>query len=82
MRDGSWTDLRYDPSLRVVRIAPFGAAYFELAERLPALKPYLALGERVRIAGDGMVLEVAPDGRDDLAGDDLRAVLEAFDSVR
>jgi hypothetical protein len=82
MRDGSWTDLRYDPSLRVVRIAPFGTAYFELAERLPALKPYLALAERVRIAGDDIVLEVTPDGRNDLDRSDLRAVLEAFDSAR
>ena len=79
LRDGTWTDIRFEPSLHVIEVAPYSAAYFELVEVLPALKQYLALGEQVIIAGDGVALQLATDGITDWKSRDLRAVLDGFE---
>ena len=79
LRDGTWTDIRFEPSLHVIEVAPYSAAYFELVEVLPALKQYLALGEQVIIAGDGVALKLATDGITDWKSRDLRAVLHGFE---
>lgn len=79
MRADIWTDLRYDTDLPVIRIAAYSDGYFELARRLPGLRPYLTLGDRLRIAGDGLVLEIAPDGEETLSRADLRRLTGAFE---
>ncbi len=79
MRAGVWTDLRFGDE-RVVKVAPFSAAYFTLIERLPQLKPFVALGSRVIIAGDGLAVELDEAGASAWAGNDLEAVLAAFGS--
>ncbi len=79
LRDQSWTDLRLDPSLKVIEVAPFSEAYFELVKRLPSLAAYFALGERVVIAGDGLALRVAPEGITRWGSRNLTAVLAAFE---
>jgi Ca-activated chloride channel family protein len=80
LRDGCWTDVGFNASLKVVKLAPYGAAYFELVRRLPALAPYLALGERVILAGDGVALELAPDGAQALSAREMQALLAGFAS--
>jgi len=77
--DGVWTDLRFDPSFRVVKVAPFSAAYFELVQRLPGLRTYLVLGERLVIAGDGLVLEIDASGLTTWRSRELAQVVRAFD---
>ncbi len=77
MRAGVWTDLRFGDE-RVVKVAPFSAAYFELIERLPQLKPFFALGSRVIIAGDGLAIELDEAGASDWTGRQLDTVLRAF----
>ncbi|UCC72231.1 MAG: VWA domain-containing protein [Gemmatimonadota bacterium] len=79
LSDGTWTDMTFDDSLQVIELAPYSEAYFELARRLPALTPYLALGERVIIAGDGVALELTPDGATSWGSSELRSVLQAFE---
>ena len=78
-RGGVWTDLRFSDE-RVVKIAPYTSAYFELIERLPRIKPFFALGDRVIIAGDGLAIELVDDGASSWAGDELDAVVRAFGS--
>jgi len=78
-RAGVWTDLRFSDE-RVVKIAPFSAAYFELIERLPELKPFFALGDRVIIAADGLAIELADSGAGSLTANELDAVVRAFGS--
>ncbi len=79
MRSGAWTDLRFGDE-RVVKVAPFSAAYFTLIERLPQLKPFVALGSRVIIAGDGLAIELDDAGATNWSGSELDAVLSAFGS--
>ncbi len=79
LRDGSWTDLRFDSSLKVIEVAPFSEAYFELVKRLPKLAAYFALGERVVVAGDGLALRLAPEGVTTWRSKNLAAVLAAFE---
>lgn len=61
LRAGVWTDLRYGDQ-RVVRVAPFSEAYFELLERLPQIKPFVALGSRVIIANEQRAVEIDESG--------------------
>ena len=77
MRSGVWTDLRFGNE-RVVKVAPFSAAYFTLIERLPQLKPFFALGSRVIIAADGLAIELDDAGATEWTGRQLDAVLRAF----
>ena len=65
---------------RVVKVAPFSSAYFTLIERLPQLKPFVALGSRVIIAGDGLAIELDEAGATNWSGGELDAVLSAFGS--
>jgi Ca-activated chloride channel family protein len=79
LRDGTWTDMTFDDSLQVTELAPYSEAYFELARRLPAIRAYLALGDDLIIAGDGVALKLAADGATTWSGSELRTLLQAFD---
>lgn len=79
LRDSVWTDLRYDPSLRVFDVAPYSDAYFELVRALPGLRPYLALGDRLVIAGDGVALRLAPDGATAWTQRNLEVIIRSFE---
>jgi Ca-activated chloride channel family protein len=79
LRDGTWTDMTFDDSLQVIELAPYSEAYFELARRLPAIREYLALGDDLIIAGDGVVLKLTVDGATEWDSNDLRAVLSGFE---
>jgi hypothetical protein len=63
MRDSVWTDTRpLADSVRVIRVQPFSDAYFALTRRLPELAPLFALGERVRVHGRRVAIEVTAKG--------------------
>ncbi len=79
LRDGTWTDMRYDTSLQVIELAPFSDAYFDLVRNLPALGQYLALGDDMVIAGDDLALKLSPDGVTTWNRNELRSVLQAFE---
>lgn len=78
LRDGTWTDVRFDPSLKMIEVAPYSDAYFDLVARLPGLRRYLALGERVIIAGDGLSISLTETGLTRWGRRDLKALTEAF----
>ncbi|MEO6446663.1 MAG: VIT domain-containing protein [Gemmatimonadaceae bacterium] len=63
---GVWTDARYTPAMRVVRVKAYSPAYFELARRLPGLAEGLALADRIIVAGRAVAIEVTPDGEEQL----------------
>jgi Ca-activated chloride channel family protein len=79
LRDSTWTDVTFDPSLRVIEVAPFSEAYFELVNRLPGIGRYLALGEDLVIAGDGVTLKLGRDGITTWSSNELRVVLHGFE---
>jgi hypothetical protein len=45
-----------------VKIQAYSAAYFALVQRLPELAPLFAVGERVRVNGRSVAIEVGADG--------------------
>jgi Ca-activated chloride channel family protein len=63
---GVWTDAGHSARARVVHVAPFSRAYFDLLAKLPELKPYVTTFEAVTIAGSRVSIRVAPGGRDSL----------------
>jgi len=72
---GVWTDRIVVGGAEVVRVEPYSAAYFALIERVPALREVFSLGERVRVAGRRVVLELAPDGVERLPEPELRRIV-------
>ena len=60
--NGVWTDTRRDEQLRVVRVKAYSAAYFALVQRVPELGPLFSVGERTRVHGRRVAIEVADDG--------------------
>ncbi|NOT09428.1 MAG: VWA domain-containing protein [Gemmatimonadales bacterium] len=62
LRDGVWTDVAHRDSLKVTTVAPFSRAWFALVAARPALKPALAAGSPLLLAGARTSLKVADGG--------------------
>ena len=69
-----WTDARWTGTLPVVRVRPFGAGWFRLVELLPELREPFALGDRVRVQGRAIAIEVAPDGPETVPAEALQRI--------
>jgi hypothetical protein len=74
-----WTDVNVRDSLRVVTIAPFSRAYFDLVAARPALREALAIGTPVLIAGTRVNLKVADNGTTTWATGAMSRFLQEFD---
>jgi Ca-activated chloride channel family protein len=81
-RAGEWRDIRLQEGMHVVEIAPFSDAYFEILRRVPGLKAFFALGERVIIAGDDVALRLTPEGLTKWEPEKLNMVLRGFGAGR
>ncbi len=79
LRSGVWTDVGHSDSLRVVDVAPFSAAYFELIRARPALREALAAGESVLLAGRRVSLRVRDGGTAAWGAGALNRFLTEFD---
>ncbi len=60
--DSVWVDTRYHDGMRTVRVQPFSAAYFAVLDAIPELRPAFAVGDRVRVAGRAVAVEVSAAG--------------------
>jgi hypothetical protein len=78
LRDGVWTDARYEADMPKTTIKPFSKAYFDLIEQLPELRPAFALGERVIVAGRSRAIELKDSGASELAPAALAALIKAW----
>lgn len=78
---GIWVDTSIrDPLPReteTIRVRAFGAAYFELARAGGRIAEWLSLGERIRVLLPGVLLELAPEGEDQLPAGTIRRLIEA-----
>jgi Ca-activated chloride channel family protein len=74
LRDGVWSDGIDLPGATVVRVRAYSPAYFAVLERVPLIAQAFSLGERVRIAGRQVILEVSPEGVDRLSEAELRRI--------
>jgi Ca-activated chloride channel family protein len=75
LRDGLWTDGIAVTEARVIRVQAYSPAYFALLERLPLVAEAFSLGDRVRIAGRQVILEVDPNGAERLSESELREIV-------
>jgi Ca-activated chloride channel family protein len=71
LRDGVWTDSRYNASMERVTIKPYSKAYFDVLEALPELRDVFSLGARVAVAGRTQAIVLADDGVSELPRDAL-----------
>jgi Ca-activated chloride channel family protein len=74
-QDGSWTDERFRPSMRVLRVRAMSPAYFALLRARPELARPLALGDRVTVALDGTRAVVVDPAAPDVSDADVQAFL-------
>ena len=76
-----WVDTRIvDPlpkGTKTIRVRSFSDASFQLAAADKRFAAWIAVGERVRIALSGIVLEVSPDGEEILSKTALEEILDA-----
>jgi Ca-activated chloride channel family protein len=77
-RDSVWMDTRYRDGVRVVRIAPYSAAYFALLDAIADLRPAFAVADRIQIAGRAVAIEVTPAGVAQLDAGDVAAIRAAW----
>ena len=63
LRDSVWTDLRHTDTARVVAVAPFSPAYFELLRAMPELVGAARLGSSVLVAGSGVSVKIDAGGK-------------------
>ena len=61
-QDSVWTETRTASGIPVIKVKAFSPAYFALVQNVPELAPLFAIGERVRVYGRRVAIEVAPDG--------------------
>lgn len=73
-----WTDVAHGDSLRVVKVAPYSAAYFAVLRALPELGEALTVGDAVLVAGRRASLEVAADGRATLTDGEIQKLVRDF----
>jgi Ca-activated chloride channel family protein len=76
LSNAMWTDSRYAPTTRTVRVKAYSAAYFALLERIEELRaPFALMGKEgtpgVIVAGRTVAVAVAADGAETL---DARAM--------
>ena len=62
LTNGVWQDERTVGNGRQVKIRAFSPAYFALIKRMPELAPFFAVGEKVRVQGRRVTIEVSEDG--------------------
>lgn len=79
--EGRWVDSRAIPAgATVYRVKGYGAGYFALLRAMPELKEAFALGDAVRIAGKGIVVEIDDAGAESLDAGQVRAIVNGLKS--
>lgn len=81
LRDSLWVQVSPEPrpgSREPIRIKPFSSAYFEIMDAIPELRAVFALGERVRVLGRNVAIELSADGAERLAQARVRELASAW----
>src|SRR5688572_1829025 len=75
---GAWTDTAHTATARIVHLAPFSRAYFDVVAKLPELAPYLSAFEAVTVAGGRVSVRIAPGGASTLTSAELDRLVVEF----
>ncbi len=78
-RDGVWTDAGFTSGMKVRAVAPFSAAWFELAKARPWLRPQLAAGYPLVLAGARVALRIEEGGLTQWAAGELERFLAEYE---
>jgi Ca-activated chloride channel family protein len=78
LRDSVWTDARPTDGMRVVKVKAYSTAYFALVRALPDLAEAFALGDRVIVRGASVVIDVGPEGDEQMTTADIASVVRAW----
>jgi Ca-activated chloride channel family protein len=77
-QDGeTWTDLAVKPNVKVYKVAAYAQSYFALLDKLPQLKEWFAVAERVKVAGKSVAIEIV-DSAEELSEAEIRMIIAGF----
>lgn len=79
--DSIWVQVSPAPrsgARTTARIKPYSAAYFEIMDAIPELRTVFALGERVRVFGRSVTIELDQNGTEQLSGPRLRELVSGW----
>lgn len=79
LREGVWTDLSHSDSLKVVTIAPFSRAWFDLLAARPRLRASMSAGTPLLLAGSRTSLKVADGGLTEWGSGAMTRFLQEFE---
>jgi len=74
----AWTDSRYSPSMKILKVKAYSAAYFALIREIPELSDALALGDHVIVAGRSIALDVSDSGTERLTEREMKEIVSAW----
>jgi Ca-activated chloride channel homolog len=80
MVDSTWTQVAPPGrgGMRLVRIKPYSRAYFDVMDLVPELRQVFALGERMRVHGRAITLELAATGTGQLTASAREALVREW----
>ena len=74
----TWTDSRKFDSTKVVKIKSFSNAYFELMDAIPELRDVFALGDKVKVTGRSVSIEIGETGMESISSAELERIRSAW----
>lgn len=78
IKDGeTWTDLATKADAKVYKVKAYSRTYFTLLEKLPQLRESFAVGEKVKVAGKSVAIEIV-DSAEELTDAEIRTIVEKF----
>jgi Ca-activated chloride channel family protein len=77
-RDGVWTDVRYQPTMKTVSVKAYSKAYFDLVAQLPELRAIFALGDKVIAVGRTGAIAVGDSGTSELSAGELARIVREW----
>jgi Ca-activated chloride channel family protein len=60
-KDGKWTETKKEKAARVVTVKAYSEAYFAILKELPELAQLLTVGDKVRLEGRAVAIEITTD---------------------
>jgi Ca-activated chloride channel family protein len=78
LRDGVWKQMVLQEVEEELVIEPFSAAYFDLLERIPELKPYVRAFPQLEIQGRGLRIGIRDGGVTALSPEELEQARRGF----
>ncbi len=76
-KEGVWSEAKDKKADRVVKVRAYSAAYFAILRELPELAQLFAVGDKARVEGRAVAIEVSTDsGAETLDDEALRALVK------